>query len=313
MATGPDLLVVGDCNPDLVLRGHDLRPGFGQREQVVGDAELTIGGSAAITACGAARLGLRTALAALLGPDAFGAFMREQLEASGVSTEFVRTQPCTRTGVTVGLVRGDDRAMLTYPGAMAAFAGEHVDRAALRGASHVHVCSVFLQPLLRRDLAALLAEARAGGATTSLDPGWDPSERWDDLDDILGELDFFMPNDREAAYLGGAEDPREAARALAGRGPTVVVKLGAAGALAYGPDGVRCAAAPRVDVADTTGAGDSFAAAFLATLLRGGDLDACLRAACVAGALATTAVGGTAGQPDRRRLEDASGLHGGAG
>ena len=57
-----DLLVLGDANPDLVLRGGDIVPAFGQAERLVNEATLTVGGSGAILACGAARLGLRVAL-----------------------------------------------------------------------------------------------------------------------------------------------------------------------------------------------------------------------------------------------------------
>ena len=79
-----DLLVVGDCNPDLLLVGGDPVPEFGQREQLVDRAVLTIGGSASITACGAARLGLSTALVASVGCDHFGSHVLEQVAARGV-------------------------------------------------------------------------------------------------------------------------------------------------------------------------------------------------------------------------------------
>ncbi len=73
-----DLLVVGDCNPDLVLSGGDVRPAFGQGERLVERADLLIGGTSSITACGAARLGLRTSFVGVLGDDTFGDFMRDQ-------------------------------------------------------------------------------------------------------------------------------------------------------------------------------------------------------------------------------------------
>src|SRR3954470_4119261 len=78
-----DVLVVGDANPDLVLRG-DVRPRFGQAEQLLTGAELVLGGSAAITAAGCARLGLRTALLSVLGGDVFGALVRQRLTERGV-------------------------------------------------------------------------------------------------------------------------------------------------------------------------------------------------------------------------------------
>ena len=68
----PDLLVVGDANPDLVLRGGDVVPAFGQREQLVDHADLTLGGSGAIMACGAARLGMEVAVVAAEGGGGSG-------------------------------------------------------------------------------------------------------------------------------------------------------------------------------------------------------------------------------------------------
>src|SRR5690349_21175876 len=77
VAGDPDLLVLGDANPDLVLRGGDVVPAFGQAEHLVDDARLTIGGSGAILACGAAKLGLRVAIAAVVGDGLFGGSIRD--------------------------------------------------------------------------------------------------------------------------------------------------------------------------------------------------------------------------------------------
>jgi bifunctional ADP-heptose synthase (sugar kinase/adenylyltransferase) len=74
-----DLLVLGDANPDLVLLG-DVEPAFGQAERLVERAHLTVGGSGAIAACGAARLGLRVGFCGVVGDDLFGRFLRARLE-----------------------------------------------------------------------------------------------------------------------------------------------------------------------------------------------------------------------------------------
>jgi sugar/nucleoside kinase (ribokinase family) len=72
-----DLLVIGDCNPDVLVLGSDVTPVFGQQEKLVDRVALETGGSAAITA--AARLGLRVALVAVVGADPAGKFMLDQL------------------------------------------------------------------------------------------------------------------------------------------------------------------------------------------------------------------------------------------
>src|SRR3954470_14864868 len=81
---GMDVLVVGDANPDLVLRG-DVRPRFGQVEQLLTGADLVLGGSGSITAAGCARLGLRTAMLAAVGDDVFGRVVRDALDERGVT------------------------------------------------------------------------------------------------------------------------------------------------------------------------------------------------------------------------------------
>ena len=73
--TSFDILVLGDANPDLVLIGETVVPAFGQAERLVNDARMVVGGSGAIFACGAARLGLRVAFAGVVGDDIFGRFV----------------------------------------------------------------------------------------------------------------------------------------------------------------------------------------------------------------------------------------------
>ncbi len=306
------MLVLGDANPDLILRG-DVVPRFGQAEQLLSAADLVIGGSGSIVAHGLARLGRAARIVATVGSDAFADLMRHRLEEGGVDVSgLVVTGPAT--GLTVLLSADHDRAVLTHPGAIADLDADHareeVAKAAADGASHVHVSSFFLLPALAEGLPGVLREARALGLSTSLDVNFDPAEQWDGVASVLEHVDLLLPNATEACALatrlGGSptQDPLESAELLAARGPTVVVKLGAEGAVQADPDGtVRRASAPSTEVLDTTGAGDTFVAAYLDEHLRGGSAERCLSWAVAAGAISTTAVGGTAGQPSRDQLE----------
>lgn len=292
-----DLLVLGDANPDLVMRG-DVEPAFGQTERLVDDAHLTVGGSGAIMACAAARLGLRVGLCAVVGKDIFGLWIRERLEARGVDVTAVRDDAVSPTGVTVVLSRGDDRAILTHPGAIAELRAEAIGPGLLRSARHLHVSSYFLQRKLAPDLPMLFDSVRELGGATSLDPNWDPSERWDGgLLGLLDTTDVLLANEAEAIAVAGKESVDEAAYALAARAGTVAIKLGLGGALARRGDEIARAPGIDVEVVDTTGAGDCFDAGFVYGLLHDWPLYRALSLANVCGGLSCRAAGGVEGQP----------------
>jgi sugar/nucleoside kinase (ribokinase family) len=292
-----DLLVVGDANPDLLMSG-DVMPSFGQAEQLVDDARMVVGGSGAIMACGAARLGVRTAFVGAIGDDAFGRFMLDALAEHGVDTSGCVVTPGHPTGISVVLSRDDDRAILTSTGAMTALRAEDVDDALLARARHVHVSSFFLLRELALELRGLFERAHSAGATTSLDPNWDPSGGWDGgLLELLRSTDVFFPNSAEARALTGIDDVDIAAETLAEHGAVVAVKFGQGGGLAIAGDEVVRSGSMPIDVVDTTGAGDSFDAGFLAGRLSGWRLDRCLSLAVACGSLSTRAMGGTEAQP----------------
>jgi sugar/nucleoside kinase (ribokinase family) len=202
----------------------------------------------------------------------------------------------------------DDRAILTLPGAIptltAAEVRNAIDGAEQRGVRHVHVASLFLQPTLASELPDLLAHARRRGLTTSLDTNDDPNGRWSGVHALLPHLDVFLPNRAEVLAIHRDDDPRRAACELARTGPMVVVKDGAEGAFAATPTGELVATAGRPKKAvDTTGAGDTFDAAFLDGWLDQLPLAECLDRAALAGSFAVSALGGTAGQPHRDDLQ----------
>jgi sugar/nucleoside kinase (ribokinase family) len=280
-----DLLVVGDCNPDLLLVGSDVVPEFGQREKLVETAQLVVGGSAAIAACGAARLGLDTAFVGAVGRDLLGTFMLDALADRGVDVSGCGADPDRATGITVALVRGDDRAILTAPGAIPLLTAAAVDRDLLRASRHLHVASFHLLDGLRPGLEGLVAEAQSAGLSVSLDPQGDPGGGDTALlARLAAQVDVLFLNEQEDAALDSAGCP------------LVVVKRGARGALARMPAGAVEAAPPAVEAVDATGAGDSFDAGFLAARLAGAGVADALAFACACGALSTRALGGTAAQ-----------------
>ena len=309
MSAGFDLVVVGDANPDVVLSDAPRDLAYGQVERLADSGTLTVGGSAAITACAAARLGLRTALVSVVGDDAAGRFVLDEIARRGVDVSGISRRAGWETGITVAMTRDGDRAIVTSPGCIDELDGGLIDGGLIDGARHVHVGSFFLQPRLAADLAALFATAHATGATTSLDLNWDPNEGWDGgLAGLLPAVDTLFLNAVEAAAVSRAADPAVAATVLGARGTLPVIKLGARGALAH--DGCRLVrvSAPTVDVVDTVGAGDSFDAGFICARLLGWGVSRCLALGTAAGSLSARAAGGIAAQPTR---EEALALIGG--
>ena len=295
-----DVVVLGDVNPDLVLSGAAAGAATGQREVPVEEATLTVGGSGAIFACGAARLGLGATLIGAIAPDPFGRFMEAELVARGVDTSGLVWRDGSSTGISVIVSSSTDRGIYTAPGAIAFLGIDDVDTARLTAARHVHVAAYFLQRGLQPGLPSLLATARRQGAVTSLDPNWDPAERWDGgLSGLLGQVDVFLPNEAEATRIAGVDDVEVAARRLADRAGLVVVKLGGRGAFAVRRDtpAVRVGPVAGINIVDTTGAGDAFDAGFVHATLRGWELERALAFANACGALSCRAAGGVDAQP----------------
>jgi sugar/nucleoside kinase (ribokinase family) len=293
-----DLLIAGELNPDAIVLDETIEPEYGQVERLVDDGVLTVGSSGAIVACGAARLGMRTAYMGVVGDDASGQFMLAELRRRGVDVDGCRVEPGQRTGLTVVLSNGADRAILTSLGAMASLTAADVSDEVLGAAEHLHVSSPHLQGGLLQTLGELFARAHRAGASTSLDPGWDPDGSWAaGLGGALDAVDVFLPNAAEACRFAELEDPAAALDALADRVETVVVKLGAEGAIARRGDETASVDAPSLAAVDATGAGDNFTAGFLCCLGSGQPLEEALRLGVACGSLSTRALGGVDAQP----------------
>jgi len=272
-----DLVCADPAFVDLTFVGLDALPAPGEERHAI-DLLRSPGGAGTV-AIGAARLGLKTALASPLGDDAEGAFVRSALVAEGVEPP---PRTVARTPVTAVLPHAGDRAMVTFDPderATRADVASFAPRAVLTSLTRLEC--VPDETMVYATAGDAEARAHAAGAA---------------LPERLGTARALLVNAREARLLAGIEDVVGAAVALAAHVPRVVVTRGPDGALtAAGDDVIEVPGVEDIEAVDTTGAGDLFAAAYIWSDLAGATPEHCLRWACLAAALSVrvpTAVAG---------------------
>jgi len=285
-----DVLVAGELNIDLILSGLPQFPETG-KEILADKMVYTLGSSSAIFASNLSALGVSVNYCGCIGDDDFGKKIIKDLEAKGVATDDIICSNTLQTGVTVAFNFEQDRAMVTYPGAMNALSEKDITDAMLRNARHLHVSSVFIQPALKPGLVKLFKRAKDIGLTTSLDPQWDTYEKWDcDWKNLLPNVDVFMPNTEELKNITGKENIQDAVASIKSFANIIVVKNSIEGATAfYKNEVIEQPAFINDDFADAIGAGDSFNAGFIKQFIRDKSLKECTEMGAVCGALNTTA------------------------
>jgi ribokinase len=297
-----DICVVGGINMDLVVQvPHIARPG----ETVHGGAVARFpGGKGANQAVAASRLGASVALVGQVGVDAFGAELLDTLTAAGVWTSDVRPVSGTATGVALISVASDGQnAIVVAPGANmvweeAAVAGVEQAVAGCR----LLVLNLEVPPAV---IATAIRAAKRGNAQVILNPA--PHRGGDEA--CFDEVDFFVPNQVEAALFAGVEpdavtDWGTVGQRLRRLGPrTVIITLGNEGSAIVGAEGATRVPGFSVPVVDTTAAGDAFVGGVAATLLRGFPLHDAVRFANACGAIAVTRAGAQPSLPQRAEVE----------
>jgi sugar/nucleoside kinase (ribokinase family) len=256
-----------------------------------------IGGGAAITASGMAKLGAKVAVVGVVG-ESDGQWLIERLETNGVNASAIQRSSREPTAVAVSISSATDRTFLTYMGAnreLPAMLKPVVSRREFAKARHVHLAFA-PEPA---EAGNLFTDLTAQGCSLSVDVGWHPE--WlsnADCREALRNVNIFLPNEREAALMTGETEPRGILKAFEKAGlRTVALKLGRAGAGLLCDGNITFCEPLTVPSVDTTGAGDCFDGGFLFAWLRGDDPQNCLKAGTVCGALSTKRLGGIAGFP----------------
>jgi len=303
MTTRWDAVTVGEIYIDHVFSGLQSWPGPGE-EVFTRNYLRELGGGAAITACGLGRLGRRTAVFGVVG-EVEGEWIKERLADFNVDASNLRLAPGS-SGVTVSVSVKSDRSFYSYAGAnelLDAYLSSPEVMEQLRQARHVH----FAVPLNRHVAELVLPALKDAGCTVSLDVGWQPA--WYLKPENLQtcrEIDYFLPNRKEAEYLTGKHRPEEVLLGLEALGFThVVVKMGPEGAAIHTNGNMLQVPSPNIDVVDTTGAGDAFDAGLIDALLDNSNALETLRRAATCGALSTRTAGALRGLATRKELETA--------
>lgn len=297
-----DIVVLGSFNTDLMSRTPHLpKPG----ETVMGGPfAMGAGGKGCNQATAAAKLGLRVAMVARLGDDAFAQIAMDNFKQNGVLAEHVITDAQHHTGV--ALIEVDDKAensIVVAPGANEYFTQVEIDHIK----PLIEQSKILLMQLeINQDAIDYAAKiAHEAGVTVVLNPA--PARALSDA--LLGCVDILTPNETEAEILTGivvrtVQDAEQAARALQARGVTdVIITLGANGSYWLGADGGMHIPSMPVDAVDTTGAGDAFSGALCAGLAQGKAMQDAIALATAVAALSVTKVGTSPAMPTQQEVD----------
>jgi sugar/nucleoside kinase (ribokinase family) len=311
-----DIACLGIMVADIVARPVTKLPARGQLA-LVERMELHTGGCAVNTGIALAKLGRRVAVLGKVGQDGFGDYVCNELAAHGIDTTGVARDPLANTSATMVMVDpGGERTFLHYLGANAVLSADDVDFDVVKRAEILHVAGSFLMPTFDGlQTAEVLKRAHELGTKTSLDTAWDSTGKWlSIIEPVLPHVDYFVPSLEEAVQIAGGDEPERVADFFLGYGMEIVaLKMGAEGCFVKSAPRQAPAEAIRlrayqVEVVDATGAGDCFAAGFLAGLSMGWDLQRTAKLANGAGAACVTAIGATTGV---RSLEETLAIMGG--
>jgi 2-dehydro-3-deoxygluconokinase len=304
LAENLDVITFGET----MVLGVPPRPG---RLRHAASLELKIGGAESNLAIALSRLGLSAAWAGYLGDDEPGQLVLDRIRAEGVDTSQVRRIEERPTGLYLREQIGTDVRVYYYRQGSAASTmhRDALDPGYLGGAKFMHLTGI--TPALSKECRAFVLwaarEARASGARVSFDVNYrsklcGTDEAREFVEEILPDVYLLLAGDEEARALWGRDD-EGFVRELAQRGPEeVVLKKGRAGSLALVDGELLDHPAFTVAEVDPVGAGDAFAAGYLAGHLWGKPAEERLRVANAMGALSVATLGDYEGLPDENEL-----------
>lgn len=266
---------------------------------IVDNIGIYTGGCAVNTGIALSRLGIKTGVIGKVGNDSLGDFIINSLKSENVDTNGIVRSKEKNTSTTVVLVNDEgERSFIHYIGANGDLGIDDINFEYLLGNKIVHIAGSFLMPKFDgAQTAEALRKIKGMGITTSLDTAWDSSGKWfETLESCLPYIDIFIPSIDEARMISKKDKPEEIAQFFIEYGvKTVIIKMGSEGSFAFNGKETIYMPAFKVNVKDTTGAGDSFVAGVLTGIIKGFSLKDSLELGNAVGALCVTSFGASSG------------------
>lgn len=295
-----EVACVGILCADVLSKPVDKLPEKGKLD-LIDQLQLQIGGCASNAAIDLAKIGIKTVIVGKVGDDGFGKYLQDTLKSEKVDVRGLKIDGTVPTSASVVAISEDgERSILHCLGSNARFTFEDIDLDVIKNSKIVFIAGTFLMPQFDGSGAErLLKAAKDCGILCCMDTAWDSTGQWmRKIGGCLKYLDWFMPSYEEARELSGKTDPGDITEVFISRGvKNVVVKLGGEGCYVKPENGVGfySPAFNDINVVDTSGAGDSFCAGFLAGLVKGWDLRKTARFANAVGAHCVMKIGTTTG------------------
>lgn len=294
-----DVIVSGQVSTDVIFSSIPRMPNPGE-EVYCGAFEFTCGG-VYNTAVALARLGMKVAIVSPIGNDFLSKFVIDSLNTEGVSTELMYELNRPLRALSVGLNYGGDRSFISYQ--------DDISDISLENYLHTILDKVETKVLhtgTGPDSLSVIKKAKEKGIFVSLDVGWD--EEWlqsQQLKELIQAGDLFTPNLKEALVITGESTPEKAINVLSVLNPgnTIIIKLGAEGAMMKNDGVVTTVSGFERKPIDTTGAGDVFSAGVITGILRDFPLNEAVRLGNFCGGCSVEGMGGTTNAPHWDRVK----------
>ena len=300
-----DIVCIGMAIMDSIIRGCEPEPvsKTGYRAE---SGSLNVGGDAVNESIASAKLGMNTAILCSLGNDPAGEIIKEELEGYGVHTDLIVRSDIHPTPITTIFVKEDgNRRSITNSAHSYNFHPEQYVSSFI-DTKAVILGSLFRAPFNDRDIIrSVVSAAHERGILIFADTKL-PNFRkltLDDISDILPMIDYITPNEDEAHYYTGEEDPEQMAAVFMEKGArNVIIKLGGRGCFFRNSECSLYMPAFSVSTVDATGAGDNFIAGFASEIIRGSKASDALRFAAACGAICSTEIGAGAALRSREQV-----------